>query len=282
MPLTAIKDNSGKIFKYVLIDSSDSAVEIHPHGATITSWVAGGKQRLFLSKKAILDGSKPIRGGIPLVFPQFGPGKLKQHGFARDTVWELLGYKDQSDGVKAKFLLSENSSTLGSLWPYKFRLVYTILLSQSSLKLSFELKNTDQNPFSFTTLFHTYFVTSDIENVRVNNLEQTIYDDKIEKSVDNKETSDAIRFTKSVDRVYKNTVDELKVTISNDESILITKKNLNDIVLWNPWAEIAKGMSDFGDEEYKTMFCAEAGSVSTPIELQPGNDWECHMQLTLQ
>lgn len=39
-------------------------------GATVISWKLGnGKEQLFLSETAHLDGSKPIRGGIPLVFP---------------------------------------------------------------------------------------------------------------------------------------------------------------------------------------------------------------------
>jgi glucose-6-phosphate 1-epimerase len=35
----------------------------------VTSWKTGGQEQLFVSEKAHLDGSKPIRGGIPLVFP---------------------------------------------------------------------------------------------------------------------------------------------------------------------------------------------------------------------
>ena len=41
-----------------------------------------------------MDGSKAIRGGIPVVFPNFGPWKLgPQHGFARISQWtvELKG-----------------------------------------------------------------------------------------------------------------------------------------------------------------------------------------------
>ena len=42
---------------------------------------------LFLAK---LDGSKAIRGGIPVVFPNFGPWKLgPQHGFARISTWDV-------------------------------------------------------------------------------------------------------------------------------------------------------------------------------------------------
>ena len=45
------------------------SVTVHLYGATVTSWKARGQEQLFLSQKAHLDGSKPIRGGIPVVFP---------------------------------------------------------------------------------------------------------------------------------------------------------------------------------------------------------------------
>lgn len=46
------------------------SVIVHLFGATVTSWkLANGQEQLFLSEKAHLDGSRPIRGGIPVVFP---------------------------------------------------------------------------------------------------------------------------------------------------------------------------------------------------------------------
>lgn len=48
---------------------SGESVAVYLYGATVTSWKANGQEQLFLSKTAHLDGSKPIRGGIPLVFP---------------------------------------------------------------------------------------------------------------------------------------------------------------------------------------------------------------------
>lgn len=45
-------------------------VEVLLHGATVLSWKdAGGNEKLWLSEGAVLDGSKAVRGGIPLVFP---------------------------------------------------------------------------------------------------------------------------------------------------------------------------------------------------------------------
>lgn len=49
---------------------SGESVTVSLHGATVTSWkLADGQEQLFLSEKTHLDGSKPIRGGIPIVFP---------------------------------------------------------------------------------------------------------------------------------------------------------------------------------------------------------------------
>lgn len=63
-PTLSIKDN---IIEASL--PSGQSVTVHLYGATVTSWKTNGKEQLFVSEKAHLDGSKPIRGGIPLVFP---------------------------------------------------------------------------------------------------------------------------------------------------------------------------------------------------------------------
>ena len=67
---------------------------------------ASGKSLLFMSSKTVSDGSKPWRGGIPVIFPQFGSGKLIQHGFARRMKWTLCEPVSiaEDDSVVAKFL----------------------------------------------------------------------------------------------------------------------------------------------------------------------------------
>lgn len=60
----SIKDN--------VVDASlptGQSVTVHLYGATVTSWKTGGQEQLFVSEAAHLDGSKSIRGGIPVVFP---------------------------------------------------------------------------------------------------------------------------------------------------------------------------------------------------------------------
>ncbi len=55
------------------------------------SWKVDGEEMIFVSKKAIMDGSKAVRGGIPICFPAFGPWEYgPQHGFARSSkCWKI-------------------------------------------------------------------------------------------------------------------------------------------------------------------------------------------------
>lgn len=153
---------------------SGDSIQVYLYGATVTSWkTADGTERLFLSKAAILDGSKPIRGGIPLVFPVFGPppknhatAALPQHGFARNSVWEFLGkstsesMSSKSDeNVKLDFGLSSTmlSDKVQKSWPYEFGLVYSVTLSRGQLECSMHVQNKGDQAFDFHVLFHSYF-----------------------------------------------------------------------------------------------------------------------------
>lgn len=65
-PQPSVRDEQGKII--ATLPTGDS-VEVLLYGATVTSWKSNGMENLWLSQAAKLDGSKPVRGGIPVVFP---------------------------------------------------------------------------------------------------------------------------------------------------------------------------------------------------------------------
>ncbi|KAF9913391.1 hypothetical protein BX616_010087, partial [Lobosporangium transversale] len=96
--------------KATLSHPSGASAEVYLFGATLTSWKVSNKERIFLSAEAVLDESKAIRGGIPLVFPVFGKGKaphitasLPQHGFARISRWKFVNSSDDDQTVTAQF-----------------------------------------------------------------------------------------------------------------------------------------------------------------------------------
>ncbi|KAK2745859.1 hypothetical protein FQN57_003472 [Myotisia sp. PD_48] len=274
--------------------ASGESVTVYLFGATVTSWkLANGQEQLFLSENAHLDGSKPIRGGIPLVFPVFGPppkdhatSSLPQHGFARNSSWEFLG-KSSSESeaggadssVKLDFGLSKSmlSETFQKDWPFDFGLVYSVTLSKRGLSTSLQVQNNGTQSFEFQTLLHTYFRIEDISKTRISGLRGKTYVDKVKNAETFTEESNALAITSETDRVYQSLDPQSPVVVEADGTPVfsLTRESLSDIVVWNPWIEKAKGMADFSpDEAYKNMLCVEAGSVGAWQTLEPGETWE--------
>lgn len=93
----------------VILSHGDAKAEVRLFGATVTKFSTAEREHLFLSSLATLDGPKATRGGIPIVFPQFGPGLLPQHGFARVSLWTFGGViRDCVSDVCCLFTLEPN------------------------------------------------------------------------------------------------------------------------------------------------------------------------------
>ena len=144
----------------VHLSSPDGArAELTLHGAHVLSWVpvAGGEQ-LFLSRKSEYRPGVAIRGGVPVIFPQFaGRGPLPKHGFARTLPWELLSV----EGGLAVLTLQDNPATR-AIWPYAFRLEYRVELGRQNLAMRLGVVNTGTQAFSFTAALHTYLRVEDV------------------------------------------------------------------------------------------------------------------------
>ncbi|KAI8060218.1 galactose mutarotase-like domain-containing protein [Gongronella butleri] len=263
-----------------LAHPSGSSVQVALFGATVTSWKVGGEERLFVSEKAILDGTKAIRGGIPLVFPIFGVKSqiaLPQHGFARNSYWDYLGVLTDNDEVKVRFGLKDSqlSKEQRQAWSHSFRLTYTVTLSATSLKTFLTVKNEDSDTMEFNTLLHTYFRVKDIANVSVKGLKARTFTDKVANGAVDVEDRDLVTIAGEVDRVYQDAPDQLVIfTDTEGHQIKVEKEGMKDTVVWNPWIEKAQGMADFGDEEYHNMICVEVGSVAQWVQLKSGQQWQ--------
>lgn len=180
--------------------------DIYAHGATVTSWKHNGEEKLFCSEKAIFNGVKAIRGGIPVVFPQFGqPNKaMAQHGFARNSPWNVNCFYNSETSATVVFSLSESVDTL-SKWPHEFELNYFVTLSADNLTCELKMCNTGDEPFSCQGLLHTYFAVPDVTEVpvTVHGLHSAHFVDKVTGGVSvETETREQIPIDREVDRVY--------------------------------------------------------------------------------
>jgi D-hexose-6-phosphate mutarotase len=89
-----------------LVHASGATVTVYLWGATLTSYcTAQREEMIFVSPGAVFDGRQPIRGGVPVVFPQFGrPNQnLPMHGFARTTTWAVDAIVDAAEETREPY-----------------------------------------------------------------------------------------------------------------------------------------------------------------------------------
>lgn len=273
----------------------NTRVEILKFGATVISWKVDGKEKLWLSEGAKLDGSKAVRGGIPLVFPIFGKAKdashptakLPQHGFARNSEWEFLGQTSE-DPVSVSFGLGPENvdKELYKLWvdgANDFSLVLTVTLTEDNLTTAIEVENTGLQPFEFNWLFHTYYKLEDVTDTLVTNLmDSKCYDQLLATTY--REKAPMLSFQEEFDRIYQDVEEHKVIQLIDKGNVLMTMKrtNLPDAVVWNPWIEKSEGMADFQPKcGYLNMVCVEPGHVADFIKLNKGDKWRAAQSMTL-
>lgn len=277
-------DVAPEMSTHILKGAGDSEVTIYYHGSHVTSWKNNaGREMIYTSPKAIFNGEKAIRGGIPICFPQFGKhGPLPQHGFARNLPWS----RDESFVAPAgedavRFVLTDTEVTRASEWPHRFKAVYTISLSEdgNSLNVLLQVTNCNTNqPFTFTTALHSYF-TCDAESTTLHDFEGVTYGDSIdpEEPGRTKVQSGTIEFGKEVDRVYKSTSDTLTIP---QAALTMTKTNLPEAVVWNPYKDKAAALSDMPDDGWKNFICIEPARIEQCAEVLSGETWSCEFKMT--
>jgi glucose-6-phosphate 1-epimerase len=246
------------------------------HGAHVFSFRdENDSELLFMSSETKYE---KVRGGIPVVFPQFGPGKLPQHGFARDSdEWEIVdsSWHENLNSASISLRLKESESTL-KVWPTKFEAVVTVRISfHASQRPVFEqtlkVTNTDANPFEFTTCFHTYFQVKNVRETKISNFNKVKFLDKVLNQVCDS-TTDYVKLVDQTDRVYYEAPEKVEIANGSDKTFLETV-NFKDKVVWNVWEAGAKKMADMGDNDWVNYICVEAAAVKTPINLKPGESW---------
>jgi len=264
-------EGNGEMTK-VEVTTDWSSAEIYLHGAHVTDFHKRGEPpMLFMSQCSQFAENHPIRGGIPLVFPWFGPREgMPGHGFARLAEWDLHEVTTVPDGgVSLRFGLPE-SSMRAMFAPFMANYVVTI-----TDRLSLELLITnasDDEPFAFENCLHTYFAVSDLKDISIRGLQGARYLDTLQGNAEKTEGAEAIRFDSEVDRIYYNTDATVEIVDPGlQRRITIEKSGAASTVVWNPWAHKSQQMPDFGNEEFSRMVCVESGNVGpNRMVLPPG------------
>ncbi|WP_396430500.1 D-hexose-6-phosphate mutarotase [Limnohabitans sp.] len=262
----------------LLLPCGDRVVVAH-HGAHVLSWLAGGRERLYLSPQSVMDGHAAIRGGIPVCFPQFNQrGDLPKHGFARHLCWTTQPVRLAADQAHLALRLSDSVSTR-QWWGQAFEALLLIDLTPGDLQVQLVVRNTDSKPLCFTGALHTYFSVSDLAQTRLLGLGGHAEWD----AVTDRHASGApeLRFVGEFDRVYAAS-DAGYVLHDGPHRLSIQQDQAwAQTVVWNPGAAKCSTLVDMPAEAWQHMLCVEAAQVFEPVRLQAGDFWQGGQRLSV-
>jgi glucose-6-phosphate 1-epimerase len=268
----------------LLSHPSGSSADVYLNGAHVTSWIpAGGKEVLFMGKTATFAPGDPIRGGIPVVWPQFANiGPLPQHGFARKLEWQLADNADSPDDQSSVKLVLTDDHRTREQWPYHFRTELTVTIDEKSLEVKFDAFNTGDELFTFTAALHTYIAVADIRESAIRGFTGKWYLDKTQGGNETKDEAKKLVISDEADRVYLKAPKKVEVEDrGNERRIEVRSAGFKDAVVWNPWAEKVTGFIGLDTEDYLRMICIEAAQIGTPVELKPGLSWSGSQTLAI-
>lgn len=257
--------------EFLVVKRLESEAIISLFGAHVVHFApAGDNPWLWLSKDAIFDASRGIRGGIPLCWPWFGPAPERvgagkpQHGFARTMTWQLDGINDLQDATLLHLSLRANDASR-AIWPHDFTLELDIRIGDE-LTLLLNSINTDAASWRYSGALHTYFETAATEQVHIEGI-GAVYADKLQQGKQCEETAFAL--TGPVDRVYLHPLSQVQLNTGLTD-LQLDNHNADSIVVWNPWQHGAAGMADFDNEGWQTMICVETAiTAAEGVEVAP-------------
>ena len=250
-------------------DGAEATITLY--GAHLVSWKpvtatgAAGPERLFVSRLSALDGKRAIRGGVPVIFPQFAErGNGMRHGFARVSTWRALDSGEQDGAAFAVLALDRSglAPDIAAAWPYAFALTLRVTVRGAELSMQLEVRNSGDQPFPFSAALHTYHQVEDVEAVRIDGVQ-----------------SETLAIADKLDQVFENIPGAISFDTGADK-LSLQQSGFTDAVVWNPGAVDAAALSDMEDEEYRRFVCIEPALLQ-PAVLAPGGSWRGEYRVTV-
>lgn len=266
----------------VFVDNTAATARIALFGAHLLSFIPKHDQRdrLWLSDKAIFDNKTPIRGGVPICWPWFGPSKRNSehpnHGFARTQNWTLASINEvaNANGDIIETHLQFLPENLGMYdVPEQLTVAIEFVVGEYC-EVKVVTHNLTKQRVPLSQAIHSYFKVDDINQVEIQGIHQDYYN-KLDDSMNNR-CPMPYRILDETDRVHflsqhkQHSENEHHIVIDDHNALInIYQLGHNSTVVWNPWKQNSIKMKDMTDKGFKTMLCVEAAS-EPEIILAPG------------
>jgi len=242
------------------------------HGGHLVSWTpAGEDEQLYLSPTSRYGDGASVRGGVPVIFPQFNErGPLPRHGLARTRRWQAVESVVRGDHAIGVLRLVDDASTHAH-WPHSFEVELTVSIAGKTLDLELAVTNTGHATFDFQAALHTYLRCNDVLKAQLEGLQHVDYEDAVRHET-GRQWGDVVSVVGPLDRVYRDVQRPLTLR-ELGRRVQISQREFNDLVVWNPGEEGNSKLSDMPAGDWQAMLCVEAAQIETPVRLAPGQDW---------
>jgi glucose-6-phosphate 1-epimerase len=253
---------------------------VYRHGAHVAAWQpAGHEPVLWRSDHATYADGQPIRGGVPVCFPWFGPKAddpdAPAHGLVRTKAWAWHTLAAHDDNVR--LALASSGGPFDVTLDVRLGPALTLTLTAFAFP-------TADGPATFEAALHTYLAVADARDVTLHGLEKARY---LDKMIDGTPTVEPdgqpLQFTGETDRVY---LDVDRPTTLTDPGLarrITLDHDAPSVVVWNPWTDKAARMTDFGDDEWPGMCCIETGAIGpNAVTLEPGEQASLSVTLSVE
>ena len=282
LPSSVRVETGGGRLPRLAVRTPTAEADVYFQGAQVTAWRPASSRDpvLWLSGQSRFEPCQPIRGGVPLCFPWFSRHATDRsappHGFARTREWTLELARHGADGT-VELDMELAGDALSPQWPHRFRARLRIAVG-ATLRLDLDVTNDGASAFAFEEALHAYFDVGDVRRVTLSGLEGLAFQDKAGgKPAAGDGGMSApdlapLRFAGLTNRVYPGARGSCTIhDAARGRDIVIRKAGSGSTVVWNPWAERAREMDDFGDDEWTGMLCVEPANVGADaVTLGPG------------
>jgi len=284
--VVTFEEDANRLDRALIHAPDGSEAVVYLLGAHLTDWrPAGAEPVLWLSGKSAFCPGRAIRGGVPVCHPWFAAKaddpNAPLHGYVRLMPWDVESVEAHDDGtVTVGFWIKFQAGTAG--WPGHFELRHRITVG-AALTMELTTTNCGTAPMALTEALHSYFRVSDIRKVAIEGLGGCAYLDKAAGGAKRVQGPGPIPFAGETDSVYLNT----RATCVLDDPGLgrklhVAKRGSRSTVVWNPWAEKARRMEDFGDDEWTQMVCVEtANALDNAVTIAPGESHTMAARISL-
>lgn len=250
-------------------------------GAQVLSFVPQGHDDLlWCSPVSPLGGGKPIRGGIPICWPWFGPhgdANKPQHGYARNLNWDLIDVVELDDDgghVVLTFGLPQRAKERDLFADGANAMLFIDVGRTLSLRL--ETDNEGDEPFTISEALHTYFSVGAASAIEIDGLSGAAYRDNTDGGKAKTQTgplsirSETIALFDTSPAVLRIADPVLKRRIE-----IVRDADSRSTVVWNPGASAA-GMIEIPKGDETRFVCVESGNIgASAVTIEPGESHSC-------